>query len=121
MKALGILLLAVALPAQAFPVCDPAPQYVRIELHERAFGPLECNVLGIRSGDPASYVLTALTLLSLAMPWACAGVYAPERGAMFIDVGQSADSVVGHELRHVFPPVHSHPAFLPFVDSSCSE
>ena len=29
------------------------------------------------------------------------------------------DGVLGHELRHAFPPVHSHPYLLPWLASSC--
>jgi hypothetical protein len=115
---LAALLLALcAGPAGAFvgafPVCDAKPQYVRLEVAP-GFAPADCIAAAARARD---YRPALLLLVGVVMPvCAATGI---ERATLYLDPAATDDAVLGHELRHAFPPVHSHPYLLPWLSSAC--
>ena len=117
MRLAALLLALCALPASAFvgafPVCDKAPQYARIEVRA-GFAPADCIAAAARAGD----IRPALLLLAgVVMPVCTASGH--ERATRYLTPSVTDDGVLGHELRHAFPPVHSHPYLVPWVSSDC--
>ena len=117
MRLAALLLALCAGPAGAFvgefPVCDRTPQYARIEI-AAGFGPADCIAASARAGD---YRPALLLLVGVVMP-VCAAT-GHERATLYLDPAVTDDGVLGHELRHAFPPVHSHPYLLPWLSSAC--
>lgn len=117
MRLAALLLALCAGPAGAFvgsfPVCEPAPQYARVEIVS-GFAPADCIAAAARAGDPRPALLL---LAGIVMP-ACAAT-GHERATLYLTPSVTDDAVLGHELRHAFPPVHSHPYLLPWLSSSC--
>ncbi len=112
--ALALLRPGVALAwVGTFPVCVSAPQYARVEV-VAGFGPIDCVVAAARLGDlrPA-----ALLLAGFVMP-VCAAI-GHERATLYLEPDATDDAIIGHELRHAFPPPHSHPYLLPWISSPC--
>lgn len=97
----------------SFPVCYKGAQYVRIEF-VKGFAPVDCAIEGAKLGN---YWLLVGAPLGFFAP-TCT-VYGEGWARIHMDPRNADDSVLGHELRHAFPPQHSHPFFLPFVSSSC--
>ena len=97
----------------SFEVCDKRPQYVRVEV-QAGFAPADCVAAAARVGD---YIPLLLLPLGFVMP-VCAAV-GGERATLYLDPKVTDDSVMGHELRHAFPPAENHPYFLPMVSLPC--
>lgn len=101
--------------AGSFRVCDRAPQYVRVEVVD-GFPPFDCPAVAWEAGNPLPAILT---ISGLAFYASCA-LYAPggERARLMISL-RSPDAVIGHELRHAFPPHEFHLPAVPFFDLPC--
>ena len=97
----------------SFPVCEPAPQYARVEV-VRGHGVPDCIAAGMAAGDPRP-----LLMLLVGLPVPVCTVAAGERATIYATPEVTDDSILGHELRHAFPPVHSHPYALPWLSSDC--
>lgn len=117
MRLAALLLALCATQAGAFvgsfPVCDRAPQYVRLEV-QAGFAPADCIAAAWQAGDPRPALLL---LAGVVMPVCTASGH--ERATLYLTPAATDDSVLGHELRHAFPPVHSHPYLVPWVSSGC--
>ena len=117
MRLAALLLALCAGPAGAFvgefPVCDAKSQYVRLEVAP-GFAPADCIAAAARAGDPRPALLLLIGVVILV----CTAT-GNERATLYLDPAATDDGVLGHELRHAFPPVHSHPYLLPWVSSAC--
>lgn len=117
----SLLLLAGCLPTLAwgwvgsFPVCNKTPQYARVEI-VTGFAPADCIAAAAKLGD----FRPALLLLVGAIMPVCTAI-GSELAILYLDPAVTDDAVLGHELRHAFPPVHSHPYLLPWISSDCSQ
>ncbi len=118
MRLLAILLLALSASAGAFvgefPVCDKKPQYVRLEIYD-GFPPFQCPSIAAERGNPLP-----MLLLAIGTFYASCAMYAPgtERATLVVSL-KSPDEIIGHELRHAFPPHEFHPPMLPFLTLGC--
>jgi len=101
------LLWPLAETTESFEACNAAPQYARIEVVS-AIPALQCPIEALGNGDVLPLVATALGTVY----YACAVVQSGERARIIILPGATSDGMLGHELRHVFPPHDFH--FLGF-------
>lgn len=108
-----LLLWASSAGASEFPVCEQRAQYVRVEIVGE-FAPANCIAAAWAQGDARP----ALLLLAGVIVPVCAEV-SPGNARLYLTPEVTDDAVLGHELRHAFPPVHSHPYLLPWVSSPC--
>ena len=117
MRIAALLLAFVAVPVAAFvgefPVCEKRAQYVRVEIVS-GFAPADCIAAAWAAGD----IRPALLLLAGFIMPACTAT-GDGFARLYLTPAVTDDAVLGHELRHAFPPVHSHPYMLPWVSSSC--